>query len=634
MEDKQQAESQVKKPVKVSKVVMEDCNICYEPVKANLKYGFVKCYRCGYKACSNCYEIYMTNLANDESCYPRCMKCKYTWEYNYMLKILSPTYFRKLTKLREEILYNLNLSLLPTYSNKYLDTYKVSSILSPKTRRMPKEQLTTLLLNYFKSLPNGQGIYTNIIIFLTYGGDPSFVYKEDKIKDMFADSLKKYVRNARYVLKNLTSNKNIDAKKEEPVVNRPCKASNCIGFLSSEWICYTCNTKFCRRCQEPRAKEHECDESLVENLKAIKKDSIECPKCSAFIFKIHGCDHMWCTNCHTAFNWKTRKILDTKNFHNPHYIDYIRSKEKEQPRVNNNNADPPQGDGFCNDDLIPLTGVTNNISHDLRMSLNDLYARFRAYDDALTNDIREKPIKYGLRYLNKEISLVQYKKALQVLDKKIKKMEEIRDLNDVIRLQTIEIFNTMIKTNDPLVVTKKIVETMVENNKHRSDLSLQYKNNVEIISIFRGNDLFLRFDYESYNPKKNSKCPSCDYKLHDKAEALLKLSKLDPSSYARYFDRLCPNYDWVFDLVNEKFLCKHCLNPHSKPSKCEKEKSSPPPKKEKMNNNNRNYNQQTQVNRDLFNTLGILEQQRDRPQQRVIRSQSIEEVWEEDWESD
>ena len=54
----------------------------------------------------------------------------------------------------------------------------------------------------------------------------------------------------------------------------------------------------------------------------LAKDSKPCPKCQSLIFKINGCDQMWCTQCHTAFSWKTGKL--EKNIHNPHFYEWQR----------------------------------------------------------------------------------------------------------------------------------------------------------------------------------------------------------------------------------------------------------------------------------------------------------------------
>ena len=54
--------------------------------------------------------------------------------------------------------------------------------------------------------------------------------------------------------------------------------------------------------------EHTCNPDLVETAKLLAKDTKSCPTCQTKIFKIDGCDQMWCTQCHTAFSWKTGAI--------------------------------------------------------------------------------------------------------------------------------------------------------------------------------------------------------------------------------------------------------------------------------------------------------------------------------------
>jgi len=120
---------------------------------------------------------------------------------------------------------------------------------------------------------------------------------------------------------------NIDNEKRQFV--RACPAPECRGFLSTAWKCGVCDNWACPECHEVKGtnkdEPHTCDPNSVETAKLLAKDSRHCPKCAAIIFKIDGCDQMYCTQCHTAFSWRTGRI-ETGVIHNPHYYEYHRQR--------------------------------------------------------------------------------------------------------------------------------------------------------------------------------------------------------------------------------------------------------------------------------------------------------------------
>jgi hypothetical protein len=103
---------------------------------------------------------------------------------------------------------------------------------------------------------------------------------------------------------------------------RKCPMEDCRGFLSTHWKCGTCEVNICKNCNEVKDSFHiECDPDKVKTMELINKDTKPCPKCGTMIFKINGCDMMYCVDCNTPFSWK-RGTIETGTIHNPHYYEY------------------------------------------------------------------------------------------------------------------------------------------------------------------------------------------------------------------------------------------------------------------------------------------------------------------------
>lgn len=105
-----------------------------------------------------------------------------------------------------------------------------------------------------------------------------------------------------------------------------CPATGCRGFVTAPsnrcGICLKDACTACRTLAVPGGP-HVCCPDNVLSVKAILNDTRPCPKCSTPIYKITGCDQMWCTACNTPFSWSRGTIISNTLIHNPHYFSWV-----------------------------------------------------------------------------------------------------------------------------------------------------------------------------------------------------------------------------------------------------------------------------------------------------------------------
>jgi hypothetical protein len=140
-----------------------------------------------------------------------------------------------------------------------------------------------------------------------------------------------------------------------PKFIRSCVNESCNGFLNEDWFCTLCNHSTCKECNclikkgsplegsvsttvlplegsvSTTLEQHTCNPDDVASAKLINTDTKPCPTCKTGIYRISGCNQMWCIQCHTAFDWTTGKI--ETYIHNPHYYEWMRATGKNIPRA-------------------------------------------------------------------------------------------------------------------------------------------------------------------------------------------------------------------------------------------------------------------------------------------------------------
>jgi hypothetical protein len=236
---------------------------------------------------------------------------------------------------------------------------------------------------------------------------------------------------------------NREAPVERTEFVKACPNTDCRGFLSSQWKCGICQLWACPDCHEikgdTRDAAHTCNPETVATVSLLANDTRPCPKCRTGIYRISGCDQMWCTQCHTAFNWRSGRIEN--NVHNPHYFEWLRRNGNAVPRT--------PGDVPCQQ---------NELRHNTYMTIRDiLRARHGTHpfaktcDDFLAKVIRNTlHVRYAvmgtyrvgdrairneslrIQYMRNRITQDQFKTQLQRNEKKNAKYTEIHNALDIL----------------------------------------------------------------------------------------------------------------------------------------------------------------------------------------------------------
>ena len=244
------------------------CNVCDNENKKK-----VMCPYCKYNACQQCTEKYLLETVHEY----HCMSCRKEWSDDFVDSFASPTFFKKYRTRTEMLLLEKEKTLLPQTQKAVIHYEQMNNINSD-------------------------------------------------IKHLY-DKIKTIQYNIKLLqLKKVEHQKHLCSKKVYSY-KCGCPYENCKGYINSDtYACDLCMKNVCTECLEQLCDNHQCKEEILNSIKLINKECKSCPNCNTIIYRISGCDHMWCTTCHTHFNWNTL-VIERGILHNPHYYEYMSSKE-------------------------------------------------------------------------------------------------------------------------------------------------------------------------------------------------------------------------------------------------------------------------------------------------------------------
>ena len=309
------------------------CSICINKYN-NSKHTGINCAKCHEDTCHECVTQYLLTLNDPRG--GKCMRCNHPWSSEFLARVLKKG-FRTTTlkKYQETIMLQQEKSWF-VLSQPFLEhEFKVRKAKKEEAeatneyRRISREPTDENLSRRERHLQQHRKPRTQ------QAAEAKALAQEATRRRIALTGLLRTGEHGEPVLLDAAdpTAAGPQAQRAHREFIQPCPHEGCLGKMSEDYVCGLCETVMCPKCHAVTSDggaaaaeaPHACNPQDVESVRAIRRDSRQCPKCGVPIHRIEGCDQMFCTapNCATAFSYATGKIY-TQHIHNPHYIEYVR----------------------------------------------------------------------------------------------------------------------------------------------------------------------------------------------------------------------------------------------------------------------------------------------------------------------
>lgn len=401
------------------------CNICLNQDK------LITCPHCCDSACQSCYQRYFDMCLEDNKL-PQCLHCKYTWQIEVIKSYFDRQYTMQVNdKIMMMLAYQREVNLLPStqaFAERTRDEY-IFNMRMANDRQATKEAILRTKDHKMKRrLNRALELMTDIpqLQINKKYFDFELIMPEDHGRTIYRDPnfMNTSTQSLTYTFK--------------------CSKVNCQGFIDQHNTCGLCKTVHCDKCFKV-SHSNKCLADDIKSIKLIKSQCKSCPACKALIYRIDGCNHMYCTICKVHFDWLSGNVILKPRGDNPH---------AQEERLQND------------DDSIDRMPIEMS---DIHSALEHALQRYDEFIEEFHTEMRNCRAFYLLNMINKE----QWKSY-------ILKLEKIKDVygNNVEYSAT---FSSVFKQLVRLYINKQInIEQLLEEiDNHLDELKQNIKNNLD-----------------------------------------------------------------------------------------------------------------------------------------------------------
>jgi hypothetical protein len=355
------------------------------------------------------------------------MNCKNRWTLDFLFSNFPSSFiFNEYELSRAKIKFNQEKSLLPLTQ---LNIFR-----RKMNRQLTREQDT--ILNTVRNLgniiydykQNNDGHRAALLLTDSYYNDLSTTLNSHilsiKSTVTFLDETNKEIQELSGT-NDLSDDKSKSKNLYRSILGN-CSQKDCRGYITSRGgKCIMCNQHYCIKCLTgisfANDPSHVCNESDMLTVAVMRNECRPCPQCKVLIHRYEGCPQMFCTNCHTGFDWNTGKVL--KQLHNPHLTEWLMSNGN---NANNNNAD-------C--DVVNLASINSKIPSIKINTIKKYYdsaEHFRTWViPNLQHDYQNSYEDLREKYINKHVNEEEWVQEIKIIRKREIKNNEIVQVLDL-----------------------------------------------------------------------------------------------------------------------------------------------------------------------------------------------------------